>query len=248
MLSILSMLLLFLKWFLPAATVPTTLRRLALQLFRYHSVTFTWEVVVFAEVAERMADFYFLLFEFFGIGIIVQEPHGFSRGNDRGWRINGFVFQDLQKATVLHVSTHSFLQYFYYVVRMSEQRISRYPYSEVRTTLKLRALGDFRMARPWKYDKLIRALDADALYHTARVIAFCNEKGLFDFSFDDPEKRLLEHEKRDAMRNARSSLAHFVSKHLPKEPEGFFPAGERSRAQYPAWFGRTWQKALEKTP
>ena len=101
------------------------------------------------------------------------------------------------------------------------------------------------MARPWKYDQLIRTLEDETLYHTARVINSGEQQGLFDFSFDDETKSLSEIEKRNVMKNARSSLAHFVVKHLPQEPDGYVKSEGKSRAKYPAWYGKRWKSMLE---
>ena len=100
------------------------------------------------------------------------------------------------------------------------------------------------MARPWKYDRLIRNLDNDKLYNTARVIAEAVEAGLFDFNFDYPERKHTPIEKKNVMANARSSLAHFVAKYLPTEPDGYVAAAKPSRVQYPGWYGHRWKKGL----
>ena len=104
------------------------------------------------------------------------------------------------------------------------------------------------MARPWKYDKLITVLPEDELFHTAKVIAHGGEQGLFDYSFDEPDRKLTDVEKRNAMKNARSSLAHYVVKRLPKEPDGYVEAGAPSRAMYPAWYGKAWKGGVRYSP
>ena len=103
--------------------------------------------------------------------------------------------------------------------------------------------GAKNMARPWKYDKLIEALEDDALYHTAGTINHCDQQGLFDFSFDYEGKKLSSQEKEHAMKKARSSLSTFASKYLG-EPDGFNDAPPPSRTKYPAYFGRTWKGNL----
>jgi hypothetical protein len=100
------------------------------------------------------------------------------------------------------------------------------------------------MARPWKYDKLITALPDEELFHTAKVIDHGDAQGLFDFSFDDPDRRLSDIEKKNAMKNARSSLAHYVVNRLPKKPDGYVEAKAPARAMYPAWFGATWKSGI----
>jgi len=101
------------------------------------------------------------------------------------------------------------------------------------------------MARPWKYDKLIEALEDDVLYHTAGIIKHCEQQGLFDYSFDYEGKKLSPQEKEHAMKKARSSLSTFASKYLG-EPDGFNDAPPPSRAKYPAYYGKIWKAALEQ--
>jgi hypothetical protein len=100
------------------------------------------------------------------------------------------------------------------------------------------------MGRPWKYDKLIEALQDNVLYHTALVIKHCDGRGFFEYSFDYEGKRLTPQEKEHAMKKARSSLSTFASKYLG-EPDGFNDAPTPSRAKYAAYFGKTWKKALK---
>lgn len=103
------------------------------------------------------------------------------------------------------------------------------------------------MGRPWKYDRLIQNLDDDDLYFTAKVIAYGLSEGLFDFSFDDPDRKLNDIEKKNAMANARSSLSHFVGKYLPEDPDGYLPGSKPTRVKYPAWYGWRWKRQQEKT-
>ena len=101
------------------------------------------------------------------------------------------------------------------------------------------------MARPWKYDKLIEALDDDALYHTARIIRHCDDLGLFTYSFDYEGRKLSSQEKEYAMKKARSAISTFASKYLG-HPEGFNEASKPSRVLYPAYFGKTWKNILKQ--
>jgi len=100
------------------------------------------------------------------------------------------------------------------------------------------------MGRPWKYDLIIQALEDEELYHTAKVIKHGEAAGLFDHSFDDEGIPLSAREKKQAMKNARSSLAHFAAKRLPKDPDGFLEVTKPYRGTFPVYYGRTWKQAL----
>ena len=99
------------------------------------------------------------------------------------------------------------------------------------------------MARPWKYDRLIEALDDDELYYTSKIIKHGERLGLFDESFDYEGKKLTPQEKEYAMKKARSSLSTFASKYLPEADE-YIRAPKPSKALYAAHYGRTWKKHL----
>ena len=103
------------------------------------------------------------------------------------------------------------------------------------------------MARPWKYDRLIDVLNDEELYHTSKIIRDCEAAGIFDFSFDYEDEKLSDREKKRAMQNAKSSLAHFVAKYLPKKPDGKVEVQRPYQAFYSAWYGKTWKKALAQT-
>ena len=100
------------------------------------------------------------------------------------------------------------------------------------------------MGRPWKYNRLIEALEEDELYHTAKVIKHGVSVGLFDHSFDEEAKALTGAQRTQAMKNARSSLAHFAARHLPKLPDGYLEVTKPYRGTFPLFYGRTWKKAL----
>ena len=100
--------------------------------------------------------------------------------------------------------------------------------------------------RPWKYNVLIDALKDDVLYHMSGAVRFCEKLGYFDHDWDDRTKELTEDDKKAAIKRARGSLGNFASKFLPKNPDGYVSAEKPSRAKYPAWYGRTWKKALKK--
>ncbi len=99
------------------------------------------------------------------------------------------------------------------------------------------------VGRPWKYRPLIQTLKDDELYNTSKVVRHGEALGLFDVSFDDPERQLSGDEKRRAMKNARSALANMVVAKLP-EPDGEIEVTKPYRSFYPAWYGHTWKKVL----
>ena len=66
-----------------------------------------------------------------------------------------------------------------------------------------------------EYDKLIEALEDDELYHTAKIIKYCNELGLFDYSFDYQGKKLNQQEKEYAMKKAEAPYPHSLPNTFP---------------------------------
>ena len=128
------------------------------------------------------------------------------------------------------------------VIGTSQQQNQVYNYWQWSTTTKVER-GAKNMARPWKYDILIEALEDDVLYHTAGIIKHCDQQGLFDYSFDYEGKKLSPQEKEHAMKKARSSLSTFASKYLSK-PDGYNEANRPSKALYPAFLGGNWKNAL----
>ena len=93
--------------------------------------------------------------------------------------------------------------------------------------------------RKWKYRPLVDALDDDALYNVAKIIRLAEEKGLFEYDLDTG-RRLVDEDKKRAMKNARSALANLTYIRLP-EPDGEIEVLTPYRAYYPAWLGKTWK-------
>ena len=97
--------------------------------------------------------------------------------------------------------------------------------------------------RPWKYKPLVDALVNDELYPTSKIIKHAEELGLFDHDLDEPEHRLSPEQKKAAKKKARSALANIAAKKLPK-PDGEIEVFKPYRGFYPAWYGKTWKKAM----
>ena len=106
------------------------------------------------------------------------------------------------------------------------------------------------MARPWKYDRLIKILEDNELYHTSKVIRNAEKLGLFEYSFDDPEKKNTKFDKRASMKKARSAIANFSAKYMPKEPDDLTEVTKPFLAYYPSFYGWRWKQTLteQNTP
>ena len=97
--------------------------------------------------------------------------------------------------------------------------------------------------RPWKYKPLVDALPEGELFHTGKIIRYCEGIGLFDFSLDDPDRRHTPEEKKRAKKNARSALAQLAAKKMPA-PDGKVQVEKPYEASFKAWYGRTWKRVL----
>lgn len=93
--------------------------------------------------------------------------------------------------------------------------------------------------RKWKYRILVEALDDDELYNVGKIIRIAEENGMFEFDLDSG-RRLVDEDKKRAMKNARSALANLTYTRLP-EPDGEIEVFKPYRAYYPAWLGKTWK-------
>ena len=87
----------------------------------------------------------------------------------------------------------------------------------------------------WKYGGLIEPLADNELYHVAKIIHLGVDSGFFDQE-DDPKA---------AKKRARSALANHALK--LGEPDGEIEVTKPYRAFYPAWFGKTWKRIINRT-